>query len=207
VLALQDAARCRSLRVAPRADDMRARSRRAAGLSVVQESWEAPSRDVAPAYAAPAASIRRGRIVFSAMKYQWQVWRLNRELDPIDRRYRPAREAEKGTAANTPFWLNEGWQAKNVVMSKIYQLETTSLLRRAAREKVPTPDNDDEEAWIETHGGGHHLSQSAYANLRAAIRKERNEKWDFRLKVLGLLGSTAIGTIGALIGLVTALKK
>jgi hypothetical protein len=81
------------------------------------------------------------------------------------------------------------------------------LLRRAAREKVPTPDDDDQDAWIEARGGGYYLSEFAYAGLRAAIRKERNEKWDFRLKVFGLLESTAIGTIGALIGLVTALKK
>jgi hypothetical protein len=86
-------------------------------------------------------------------------------------------------------------------------LETSYLLRRAAREKVPTPDDDDQDAWIEARAGGYYLSQFAYASLRAAIRKERNEKWDFRLKVFGLLGSTAIGTIGALIGLVTALKK
>ena len=33
----------------PRADDMRARSRRAVGLPEVQEGWEAPGGDVAPA--------------------------------------------------------------------------------------------------------------------------------------------------------------
>jgi hypothetical protein len=38
---MQDAARCRSLRAAPRADDMRARSRRAVGLPEMQEGWEA----------------------------------------------------------------------------------------------------------------------------------------------------------------------
>jgi hypothetical protein len=44
--------------------------------------------------------------MFSAIKYQWQVWRLNRELDRIDRRYRPAREAEKGANANPPPWFH-----------------------------------------------------------------------------------------------------
>ena len=42
------------MRVAPRADDMRARSCHAAGLSEVQGCWEAAGGDVAPAYAAPA---------------------------------------------------------------------------------------------------------------------------------------------------------
>lgn len=142
--------------------------------------------------------------MFSAIKYQWQVWRLNRELDRIDRRDRANREADKGAAANATPWPSE---AKYTVMNRISVLETAYLLRRATHEKVPMPDNDDEDAWIEARGGGFYLTNLAYSNLRAAIRKERNEKWDFRLKVFGLVGSTAIGTIGALIGLVTALKK
>jgi hypothetical protein len=143
--------------------------------------------------------------MFSAIKYQWQVWLLNRELDRIDRRYRDSYEARANP--NAPPWSSEFGQVKCTVMNRISVLETSYLLRRAAREKVPTPPDDDNDAWIEARGGGYYLSQSAYADLRAAIRKERNEKWDFRLKVLGLVGSTAIGTIGALIGLVTALKK
>jgi hypothetical protein len=145
--------------------------------------------------------------MFSAIKYPWQVWRLNRELDHIDRVYGLTREPGKEANANAPPWSSEEGQAKYTVINRISVLETSHLLHRAAREKVPTPDNDDEDAWIESRGGGYYLTQSAYANLRAAIRKERNEKWNFRLKVLGLLGSIAIGTIGALIGLVTSLKK
>jgi hypothetical protein len=145
--------------------------------------------------------------MFSAVKYQWQVWRLNRELDRIERRYRPAQEAEKGANANLPPAHGEYGRAKYTVMGKISVLETSYLLRSAAREKVPTPDNDDESAWLEAFGGGWFLSEAAYASLRTAIRKERNEKWDFRLKVFSLLGSTTIGVLGALIGLVSALKK
>src|SRR5260221_257424 len=58
MLAMQDAARCRSLHPPPRADDMRARSRRAAGLPEVQGGREAPGCRAAPACAAPAASRR-----------------------------------------------------------------------------------------------------------------------------------------------------
>jgi hypothetical protein len=83
-------------------------------------------------------------------------------------------------------------------MAKINVLETSYLLRSAAREKVSTPDNDDENAWLEAFGGGWFLSEAAYAGLRTVIRKERNEKWDFRLNVFGLLGSAAIGILGTL---------
>jgi hypothetical protein len=83
-----------------------------------------------------------------------------------------------------------------------------SLLRQATRQKVPLPNWDDEDAWIESHiYGKSYLSMAAYADLRTVIRKEKNEKWDFRLKVLGLAGTTLIGVIGSLIGLVAALKK
>jgi len=141
--------------------------------------------------------------MISAIIYQWQIWKLNRELDRIEKRYRPTRKAD----ANALPWSSEEGMAKYTVMNKISVLETWDLLRRAARKKVPTPDDDDRDAWTEAHGGGYYLTTSAYANLRAAIRKERNEKWDFRLKVFGLLGSTTIGILGALIGLVAALKK
>jgi hypothetical protein len=149
-------------------------------------------------------------MMFSAIKYQLQIWRLNRELERIDRRYLPAREAEKGANANPPPWSGEYGQARYALMGRIRVLETSDLLRRAARERVPAPDDGDENAWLEAHGGGWFLSDAAFAALRSAIRKERNEKWDFRFKVLGVLGlfvSMATGFIGALIGLVAALKK
>ena len=61
MLALPDAARCRSMRAPPRADDMRARSSRALGLSEVQDGWEAPGGYAAPACAALSPSIA-GRV-------------------------------------------------------------------------------------------------------------------------------------------------
>src|SRR6202140_5313057 len=58
VLALPDAPRCRSMRPAPRADDIRPRPRGAAGLPEVQEGWQAPGCNAAPACPAlaPAAA-------------------------------------------------------------------------------------------------------------------------------------------------------
>src|SRR5258708_39180952 len=58
VLTPTDASRCRSLRPTPRADDMRPRSRRAAGLPEEQEGWQAPGCNAAQACPAlaPAAA-------------------------------------------------------------------------------------------------------------------------------------------------------
>src|ERR1700722_17719981 len=62
VLAPPDAARCRSMRPAPRADDMRPRPRRAAGLPEVQEGWQAPGCNAAPACPALAPAAAAGKL-------------------------------------------------------------------------------------------------------------------------------------------------
>ena len=62
MLALPDAARCRSMRPAPRADDMRPRPRRAAGLPEVQEGWQAPGCNAAPACPALAPAAAAGKL-------------------------------------------------------------------------------------------------------------------------------------------------
>src|ERR1039457_3087925 len=54
VLALPNATRCRSMCVAPRTDDMRARSCQPIGLPEVQEGWDTPGCHAAPACTAPA---------------------------------------------------------------------------------------------------------------------------------------------------------
>jgi hypothetical protein len=145
--------------------------------------------------------------MWSAIKFQWQVRKLNRQRDRVERVYRAKRQALKNSGQPVPSFSSEEWDDKNVINAEIYKLETAYLLRRADREKVPIPDNEDEEAWHEAVIGGYFLSTVAYANLRAAIRKERNEKWEFRLKVMSFLATSGIGLIGALIGLVSALKK
>jgi hypothetical protein len=145
--------------------------------------------------------------MWSAIKFQWQVRKLNRQRDRVEEIYQEKRKALKSGGQPISNFSAEEWSDQSIINAEIYKLETTYLLRRAAREKVPTPDNEDEDAWHEAIGGGYFLSTTAYANLRGAIRKERNEKWEFRFKVLGFLATSAIGLVGALIGLVSALKK
>lgn len=145
--------------------------------------------------------------MWSAIRFQWQVRKLNQKRDRVERTYQAKREALKSAGQPVPNFSPEEWNAQNVINAEIYKLETAYLLRRAAREKVPIPDGENEEAWHEALGGGYFLSDTAYANLRAAIRKERNEKWEFRFKVMSFVATSGIGLIGALIGLVSALKK
>lgn len=145
--------------------------------------------------------------MWSAIKFQWRVRQLNRRLDRVEKIYQAKRKALQRSGQPSPSFSPEEWRDQNAINAEIYKLETAYLLRRAAREKVPIPDSEDEEAWHEAATGGYFLSTGAYANLRAAIRKERSEKWDFRLKIMSFLASSGIGLIGALIGLVSALKK
>jgi hypothetical protein len=145
--------------------------------------------------------------MLSAIRFQWQVRKLNRQRDRVERSYQAKRSALKNSGQPVPNFSSDEWRDQNEINAEIYKLETAYLMRRAAREKVPLPDSEDEDAWNEAVSGGYFLSPAAYANLRAAIRKERNEKWEFRLKVMSFLATTAIGLIGALIGLVSVFKK
>lgn len=59
-------------------------------------------------------------------------------------------------------------------------------------------------------GGDHNPMRKEMAELRLAIRKERNERWQFwelRLKVVVQLAFALTGVIGAAIGLVATLKR
>jgi hypothetical protein len=55
------------------------------------------------------------------------------------------------------------------------------LLQEARRYGVPTPTHDEEGAWDETQMGCH-LSVKKAAELRVAIRQEKSERWELRLK-------------------------
>jgi hypothetical protein len=78
------------------------------------------------------------------------------------------------------------------------------LLREAERFEIPTPQHDDKSAWEESPSFAERfLNTETAAKLRAALRKEKNERWELSLKVVGAL----TGIVGALIGLVAMLKK
>ncbi|MBI5263851.1 MAG: hypothetical protein HY852_18740 [Bradyrhizobium sp.] len=73
------------------------------------------------------------------------------------------------------------------------------------------PPHSDEEAWEKsTNIGGYQLTQKGYAALRAELRKEKNERWqwwELRSKVLIAVATSLTGLFGALIGWLALFKK
>jgi hypothetical protein len=100
-------------------------------------------------------------------------------------------------------WYGE----RNLYAEEYDQAHTCYLARQASHLGVALPSKD---GWYECRKiGGQALMTSGAADLRAAIRKEKNERWAFwevRIKVLGALFAGATGLVGALIGLVTVWK-
>jgi hypothetical protein len=106
-------------------------------------------------------------------------------------------EVKEGLRHEERFALDEWDNAIDV-------LTTAHLLQEARRFQLPVPDSDDETYWAESFTfGGRHLTAAGIAKLRSDIRLERKARWDLVSSRLTLL----IGLLGALIGLVSILKK
>jgi hypothetical protein len=95
-------------------------------------------------------------------------------------------------------------------------LASRQLLRKARRLRVPVPlmslpDGTSSPDWEKADTQGTwHLSDSAYATLREAIRKEESYRRDQRVRWFGYLAAvlTALtGIIGALTGLLAVYRK
>jgi hypothetical protein len=93
-----------------------------------------------------------------------------------------------------------------VIEDKISRLQTTFLRDEAQRYLLPVPEfnTTDDGAWEQaTTAAQYQLKPAALAELRSAIRqekKERRESWQSS-------AALAIGLIGALIGLFSAMTK
>lgn len=84
------------------------------------------------------------------------------------------------------------------------QIRTRYICLKARRLGVPLPDHSDESLWEESNViGGWQLTDKGFDQLRAAIRKEKNERWHYfelRTKVIVTLATSLTGLVGALIG-------
>ena len=64
--------------------------------------------------------------------------------------------------------------------------------------------------WKDDQMGNRYLDETSESRLFHAIKDERYKTWEFRLKVLGVLGTLIFaltGIIGSLIGLIAIWKK
>ena len=89
------------------------------------------------------------------------------------------------------------------VQDHINRAVTRYWVHKANSLMLPVADPSDKNYWQRPRLGCWDLTPTYLATLRSSVRKEQKERWELWQMRLGLL----IGTIGALIGLISVLKK
>jgi hypothetical protein len=97
------------------------------------------------------------------------------------------------------FELSEFWGAIN-------SLNCKKLVKRARKLHLSLEGAE----WNDDQWGNRYLDDASESTLYHAIQDERRKVWDFRLKVLAVVGTliaALTGIIGTLIGLIAILKR
>jgi hypothetical protein len=149
--------------------------------------------------------------MFDALKYYRTIRRLNAELNRtckahsaiIERRKKDGLSGDELHNLEQELVFDE-WEIED----RIKSLMSRRLCKEAASYRVPIPSHNDEDVWEKSDRSfiGYFLTPKGYAELRAAVRKEKNERWQswaLRLQVLGPILAGLTGAMGALIGLLT----
>lgn len=91
-----------------------------------------------------------------------------------------------------------------ILEDELQQLESRYICLEAHKYRVPIPPHDDPAFWEQSKSiGGWQLTAKGFATVRADLRKEKNERWqwwELRTKVLVTLATALTGLVGALIG-------
>jgi hypothetical protein len=146
--------------------------------------------------------------MFRSLAFRWKLWRLERlHRKEMMGTERALQDAWNRSATRDELSEIEGGSSQGVMYWRIRVLTTQFLVSEAARLVVPLPSLEDKELW--THWGSgapneeHVLTIKGINELRAAIRVEQKARAErFLVWVPGV-----VGILGALIGLVSVLKK
>jgi hypothetical protein len=146
------------------------------------------------------------------LEAKWRLYQLNTGIAEIERAYdQDRREAKKENKSSEVLYRmgEDEHHEKRLYFEEIDQIKSQMLCAQANRLDVPIPQGD--HSWYQSNIiGGRALTAEGFAELRAAVRKEQNERWSYwelRLKVLGAILTATTGVAGALIGLVAIWKK
>lgn len=146
-------------------------------------------------------------MLIDRIKFQVQLSILQRRRRKVLGSFqdRFAAAVEKGRSPEVKEGLrHEERFALDELDNAIDVLTTAHLLQDARRLQLPLPDFDDETCWEESYSfGGRHLTATGITKLRSEIRLERKARWDSVSSQMTLI----IGLLGAIIGLVSILKK
>jgi hypothetical protein len=140
--------------------------------------------------------------MYSRLKYNFELSKLNRECEKIRKRYNKIKAEAK----------REEWQELRSeegsyivpLLERKAVLITRDLCRRANSLLVPLPDRSNKEFWEELHYEyGQALTDKGIWKIKEYIHEEKRQRRESFLCWVTPL----IGLIGALIGLIAVLKK
>ena len=140
--------------------------------------------------------------MFEAIKYRWELQKLDKECNRINKNFE---KHKKGLSGEQLELLraevsSEIWP----VFEKIDALKTRRFRQIANRLMVPMPESKDKELWKDLHYvQGRALTDKGFWELKKFIRQERRERRDGFLVWLAAL----IGVIGAITGLAAVLTR
>jgi hypothetical protein len=134
---------------------------------------------------------------------------LKRGYKADDKAVAKARAA-KASAQDIHDLKYEQAQENWLLEDELQQLESRYLCLQANKHRVPIPPHSDKELWEESNNiSGWQLTAKGFASLRADLRKEKNERWqwwELRIKVLVALATALTGLVGAIIGWIALAK-
>jgi hypothetical protein len=136
-----------------------------------------------------------------------RLQRERRDFARLDKEAKKSAGAEPSTSTeHYGYWYDEYRSYEHNVdetEERILLLTTNYFLENAERLLIPVPSHD-ETNWVESkYNKRRYLTTKGASELRAAIRKEKRERWE----QLQVRASLLIGIMGTLIGIIALWKK
>jgi hypothetical protein len=147
------------------------------------------------------------------LRFRIQLWRLQRTRDRIEKSYtyklhhafknKLSRDEKERLIAAKQMDLEE-------CDDDINSLTTGYLLAQARKLFIEIPQRNEGYWFDSTTFGGRYLTHAGITKLRSEIRNERKASWEVfqtRMSLLITLATLLIGVLGAVIGVLSFLKK
>jgi hypothetical protein len=147
--------------------------------------------------------------MFEAIKYRWELRKLEKECNRITEPYDKRR---KGLSSQELEDLRfEIGSELSPVLEEINALKTRRFRQIANRLMVPLPESKDKELWEDLwkdlhYIGGRALTDKGFWELKKLIRQEKRERREGFVVWLAALTSIA-GIIGTITGLIAVLTR
>jgi|SRR6185437_16905059 len=136
-----------------------------------------------------------------------KLWRMRRRLKSGTKAYsKYINEVPPGEERE--FRIHEAMEARREQRDRILNLSSMFLCDKAESLGIPVPPLADKESWEEGYWPDSvRLKLEAQTRLRKAIREEQREKWGFVAFLLTNVAAPIIGSIGAVMGLLSLLHS